>query len=403
MHDARSLHWFAPLCEEVHAELMRMDANQPDRTAEFHEELVLIDQRINGWTQSLGNPNLSPQLRNAIEAEWNDALRRKEELSEQIHSQSARQNRADVILDPQQVLDRIDRLSKVLATDNVTAINMELSLHIDRIDCFPDGRVVMRTCRLGALTGAIPALADRTDIATGAASPSNSRNSRARRRSPMNTGLERSEDHKSLVHFASDPNRFADLANQWFWEDEFHVPGRKISWVEENAEAVFMRRQESRLPYSALAVEFDRSIRTIGNAIDHYLSQHPGEKDGVILRRGGKRKPKFDLASFGAETRQLWESGWSKEKLAEKFECSAPTITKALIWAYAVDGLEVPVRFTAHDALVADARRLLDEKCALNDIAKRMKKSTTTIRKYLKESFSVEGKAMPDLRRRRGE
>ena len=402
MHDARSLNWFAPLCEEVRAELKRVGATQPDRTADFHEELVLIDQRINGWTQSLGNPDLSPQLRNAIEIEWNDALRRKEELSEQIHSQSARQNRADVILEPHQVLDRIDRLSQVLATDNATAINMELSLHIDRIDCFPDGRVVMRTCRLGALAGAIPALADRSDVATGVASPSNSRNSRARRRSPMNTGLERSEDHKSLVHFASDPNRFADLADKWFWEDEFHVPGRKISWVEENAEAVFMRRQESRLPYSALAIEFKVSIRTIGNAIDYYLAQHPDEKDGVTLRRGGKRKPKFNLASFGVEARQLWESGWSKEKLAEKFDCSAPTITKALVWAYAVDGLEVPVRITAHDAIVAEARRLLDDKKSLNVIAERMKLSTTTIRKYLKESFSAEGKAMPDLRRCRG-
>jgi hypothetical protein len=40
-----------------------------------------------------------------------------------------------------------------LARNNPTLGNLELSMHIDRIDCYDDGKVVLRTCKLGAVRG----------------------------------------------------------------------------------------------------------------------------------------------------------------------------------------------------------------------------------------------------------
>ena len=65
------------------------------------------------------------------------------------------------VVNPQQVVDRLNRLADVLARNNPTRGNVELSLHIDQICCHDDGRVVVRTCKLGALAGTIDLLAGR--------------------------------------------------------------------------------------------------------------------------------------------------------------------------------------------------------------------------------------------------
>ena len=44
-----------------------------------------------------------------------------------------------------------ERLADALAGENTPLMNMELMLHVDQVKCFPDGRVVVRICRLGAL------------------------------------------------------------------------------------------------------------------------------------------------------------------------------------------------------------------------------------------------------------
>ena len=58
------------------------------------------------------------------------------------------------LLDPRQVLERMNRLAEVLASGNVTFGNLELGRHIDRIAAYPDGHVVMRTNKLGVFEGA---------------------------------------------------------------------------------------------------------------------------------------------------------------------------------------------------------------------------------------------------------
>ena len=106
------------------------------------------------------------------------------------------------------------------------------------------------------------------------------------------------------------------------------------------------------------------------------------------------------LPWFAAEARQLWIDGWSKEKLAKKYDCSAPTVGKAIALAYHMEGLTIPTREEARRDKATEARRLLDDGKSLDDIAAAMKVSDVTARDYLNESFAAEGKPMPDLRRR---
>jgi hypothetical protein len=53
------------------------------------------------------------------------------------------------------------QVNEILAAENPTRGNLELSLHIDSIRCFRGGRVVMRTCKLGALDGVAKLVANR--------------------------------------------------------------------------------------------------------------------------------------------------------------------------------------------------------------------------------------------------
>jgi hypothetical protein len=227
--------------------------------------------------------------------------------------------------------------------------------------------------------------------------------SRARRRAKLRVVEDNeSVDLAAQAHFVADPNRFAGLGDEWFWEDELRIPEASC-WSRDNAEAVFRRRQESKLPYHKLAEEFGVTKSTIGASIRHYLETHPSERDKVDLKHGGKRRKKFDLATFAGEARELWIDGWSKERLAKKYGCSPPTVHKAIEFAYAQEGLPMPTREEARQTKTMEARRLLDEeKLSWLEIVRAMKVSDVTVRQYLRESFAAEGKPMPDLRRRKG-
>ncbi len=249
---------------------------------------------------------------------------------------------AEQLVRPEQVVDRLEHLAEVLAANNPTRGNLELSLHIDRITCFRNDRVTLRTCKLGV----IPDLVQR--VSSSAVRPSDNSNvntkpSKARRRGKLRVVEDDGEvDLHAQANYIADTDRFIGLGDEWFWTDEFRIP-ESSSWTADHAEAVFRRRQESRFSYATLASEFGVTAPTIGAAIRSYLAAHPGERDEVCLQRGGKRRPTFDLSQFADEARRLWIEGWSKERLAKKYGCSAPTVGKAIAYSYAKDDLPVPI------------------------------------------------------------
>ena len=111
----------------------------------------------------------------------------------------------------------------ILAKQNPTLGNLELSLHIDKIVCSPDGTVTMRTCKLGALTEAVDLLASgdgdeagkSVDIEHDDNSNPNYRVTRRRRgRLRVADADDGSVDMRALADFAADPDRFAGLESR---------------------------------------------------------------------------------------------------------------------------------------------------------------------------------------------
>lgn len=402
--DIATSEWFASLVADVRAELTRLVEPAQDPRHGLERERQTLEDSCQGWAQSLSKRDLSPMVRTTIEAELEKAISRQREIDRLLAETYQRALQVDELLDPLAVADRLNRLDEVLSGDNATLGNVELSLHIDRIDCFEDGRVELRTCKLGLLGEGAQLVKDKREVTDSPPSSEAPRHATPRRRARLRTEGAPVSGHelKAAAYLAADPNRFAALDEQWFWTDVFQHPCRPLSWSETHAEEVFLRRKDAGASYAQLALEFGVTSPTIGAAICHYVETHPGEQDQVVLQRGGKRRPKFDLSKFGDEARHLWIEGRSLEKLAEKYDCSAPTVKKAIEFAYAREGLKMPTREELRREKTKEARDLLDQGRNLEEIAAKMNVSDVTVRQYLRESFAAEDKPMPDLRRRKG-
>jgi hypothetical protein len=389
--------WLPELVQQVEEGLQHLNADRHDQRPALQQELQQIEETIQGWSASLAKPNLPVAVRETVESQWATAAERQQEIKAELSELSQAGARAEELVRPEQVLDRLDNLADVLAANDPTRGNLELSLHIDRVVCHRDDRVTLRMCKLGIMPDAVGMLCPPVVKPSGNDSPS-SKSAKARRRGKLRiVEDDGTVDLQAQAEFIANTDRFAGLGDEWFWIDEFRIP-ESLSWAAENSEVVFRRRQESRLSYAKLADEFDVTPPTIGAAIRHYLKAHPGERDEVCLPRGGKRPPKFNLAAIGDEARQLWIDGWSKEKLAEKYGCSPPTVVKAIAFAYAQEGKPMPTREEVRRAKVTEARRSFDEGKTLESIVATMKVSVSTVRKLLQESFAADGKTMPDMR-----
>src|SRR5690606_26212952 len=70
-------------------------------------------------------------------------------------------------VDAETVAAAIEHLADILAGQNPSAANLLLSQHIDQIACGPDGSVMIRTCKLGALAGSLDLVISRGETDTG--------------------------------------------------------------------------------------------------------------------------------------------------------------------------------------------------------------------------------------------
>jgi predicted Rdx family selenoprotein len=267
-HDGREPEWLAPLFETVRQTLAaRVDRHPDQRAAHKHELQQLLGQQA-GWSQSLAKVDLAPSLRSVIEANWERALARQHEIEATLAEQDSRQQRVGELLDPQQVVGRLDKMPEVLALNNPTLGNLELSLHIDRIDCYQDGKVVMRTCKLGALTGAVEILAT-TNVQQVAPTDTNgdaAKQAKPRRRARLR--VDGGTDVKAAANTAADPDRFAGLGEEWFWEDTFQIPEK--TWpFQEMAIAVATERLLAERTHEELAETFGVTVPTIRKAIKY--------------------------------------------------------------------------------------------------------------------------------------
>jgi DNA invertase Pin-like site-specific DNA recombinase len=266
--------WFPALVDEVQlfwSELCRADQDQHPRLA---KELDDLNRKIIGWTQSVSKPDLSGQVRLLLEQQLDGALARKAEIERELAAQDSKDEQLARLLDPQAVLDRLHRLDQVLATANPTAINAELSLHIDRVEAYPDGRVVMFTCKLGLFEG-VEALLARPDgdAAEGPEAGSIGNQTavpriRPRRRGKLRVDRSQTSDTRPghVTRDIQDPQRFAGLEPNWFWKDTLQCPWRRC-WAKDHADEVLRTWTEQRMSLTELADRFGKSIPTIRHAL----------------------------------------------------------------------------------------------------------------------------------------
>ncbi|MBW3600713.1 MAG: hypothetical protein KY475_26045 [Planctomycetes bacterium] len=325
--ELESTEWFQTLRAEVERELLRLRHEQHDRRPAFDAEMKQLESQIRGWTQSLGNPGLDSSVRSTIEASLQQALERKREIEVALSEQQAADAVATAILDPQQILDRLDRLSEVLAKNNPTRGNLELSLHIDKIVCSADGRVVLRTCRLGAIADAVELF--RTDdqsvgSESSIAPAAEDRRVQPRRRTRLRVedGDGKGDDLHALAHWATDPDRFAGLPECWFEEHTFEASAN-VGWAEEHAADV-ARLRIAGMTQEQLAEHYHRSIPTIREALRHAaeLPEFAGRLPKKLPRRRWHKDHAKEVLEAAAEM--------SVPQLAEHFDKSEPTIRKAL-------------------------------------------------------------------------
>lgn len=388
--------WLPEIIEQVSANLELLNSGKQDRRPALEAELLDLEGKSQGWLLTLGEAKLPLKVREQILAAWNASVERQQAITADLAELEQVDRQADTLVDAEQITSRLARLDQVLATNDPTRGNLELSLHIDRITCFRDERVQLRLCKLGIMPDAVELLTPPV-VKSADKEPPTGVKSRARRRGKLRViDDEEDVDLRSQADFVADVERFAGLGDEWFWIDEFTIPPTS-SWASDNAEIVFRRRQETRFSYAKLAAEYGVTAPTIGAAIRCYLAAHPDATD-IQLQRGGKRKPKFDLAKTGPEAKQRWLAGETKEKLARHFNCSLPTLDKALAFAYRQEGLTMPTRAMSRAAKVAEARRRLDCGETLEQIAAALDISDLTARAYLQASFVAEGTSMPDLR-----
>jgi hypothetical protein len=282
VQDLHKTNWFASLLGEIQHELDALSAQQHDLRPALEKEQEQLRQQLQGWSLSLAKPELSVAVRGVIEKDMEAATRRQQEVKRQLAEVDALRRQARTVVDVQQVVDRLNRLAEVLAAQNPSRTNLELSLHIDAIRCYQDGRVVVRTCKLGALAGSTELLARPQDVA-GQGTPSDGEvmTAKPRRRAVRRVadGDGNQAELQAAAHQAADVERFAGLGPEWFWVDTFQVPP-KLCWSEAHAAAVAAKKQEKCWSVAKLAEHFGKSIPTIRRALGLAAEQDAQSDNG---------------------------------------------------------------------------------------------------------------------------
>ena len=388
--------WLCELTSKVQNRIEQLATVGVEAIPALKNEFDRLESLKRGWLMSLGDPTIPLSLRENLRKYFDNGSRDQQEISRQIDDINRAESSKSKLVQPVQVYQNLMQLDQVLGSENASRVNSELSRYIDRISCDRSGNVVLRLCKLGFAPDAIdtiislePESVDQNGTLT--------KPSRRRSRVRIDDGIDEEQD-EILSELASNPDRFVGLSDEWFWEIKLQIPESK-TWAEKNSEAVFQRRLDGQLSFTQLADEFGVSRPTIAAAVKQHLELHPDAVD-LKLRSGGKRGPKVDLDVFADEALSLFNQGWSKLRLAERFGYSTPVITKALLHAASKSDVLVASKKAAAETQIAKCREFLDQKMPINEISKQLEISTTTVRKYLKKSYASEGAVMPDQRRK---
>jgi DNA invertase Pin-like site-specific DNA recombinase len=319
--------WLPELVELVRQEQQRSCDYEPGRAAAEQEELRQLGQQLEGWTQTLSNPQLAAVVRMDIETRYAESKGRQQFLLRSAAARQASEGHLERALSPAAVVAELHRLSEVLASYNPTLGNLELSRHIDVITCHPDGRVELRGTFVGLFAGAAELLS--RDQRPPAESPSSADGSGFAPVTPRRRGrlrvptLSAAGREPGDVDTALDPERFGGLPEPFFWQAAFVLPETQ-SWAEANAEEV-ARLRASGMTMEALAQHLGKTVPTIRNALRHARAKDPS-LNGLPTKQPRRRWAE----DHADEVLRLKQQGMSTPAIARQLGKSEPTIRAAL-------------------------------------------------------------------------
>jgi len=320
---------FADLVQLVESEMKQLRDNNPDHQGGLQAEHDELTKRLRGWLMTLGNPDISQELRQALDQQYSTAQIRIREIEGEIMGLKSMDYQVGRAIDPVRIAEKLSQLQDLLASQNPTAVNVELSKHIEGIYCSNDGVVTIRICKLGALGEGVNLIPRQCGLSS---NPEFSQDPSIcvavpRRRTPLDIGggFEDRMVKKAEISFAVDPNRFAGLGPQWFTDHTFQIPAR-LCWAEEYAEEVALYRINNRATVEKTAEHFGKSIPTIRSAIRH-AGELGGQASDEIMKL--PRRPNWAEQNAAAVVEYFKRTKATLKQAVEYFGKSEPTIRKA--------------------------------------------------------------------------
>jgi site-specific DNA recombinase len=271
-HEGDIPEWFPPLVANVARELGRRREDERAQQPDLEHESEELTRRLEGWKLTLGDRDAPPAVRADIQSEYNTAKQRIREIEAARVKREAGIDQLAKALDPEQVLDRLHGLADVLVRGNATELNLELSRHIDGVDCYADGRAVMRTAEAGIFEGLVDVLSKprcgkrEDDTATDAAQYAHLVKPRRRGKLRVLPAAESVTTGRAAKEAPLDLARFAGLAGKFLWKDVTQAPQRTC-WSKERAAEVRRVHEETGLSMNRLAKRFGVSRPTIRRAL----------------------------------------------------------------------------------------------------------------------------------------
>ena len=336
--------WLDEVIQIIQEELSKRGENEGEERPALECERDELKGRIDGWLETLGKSDLHPCLREDAERKAHAAYERIEEIGEVLKWLDAQNAASKTLVNPTDVLNRLQQLADILQKECPTMGNLYLSMHIDGIFCNASGQVVLRTCKIGSVAGALDCF-DRVEELPFTEAQADRKLTKPRRRARvrLDSTAEGNLGLLETAELATDPHRFDGLPECCFWTDVFYVP-EKTSWSRANSCRVLERFQEiekeSGKPPSltTLAREFEKSRPTITRALEiarsssGHTKANPDKPSQRVKGNSDLEEKIIERHSAGVETKLI----------AEEFGIHRSTVSRVLDRWYESQGQNRP-------------------------------------------------------------
>lgn len=317
--------WYVHAAADIRQAVSEHSELNPERRAAVQLEIDECEPLIKGWARTLADPNIPSAVRADICERYRATELRKEELQATLCGEEALLALVERGIDKKRVLECMARLETILGGDNATLINLELTRHIDRIECSSDRRITIRGTWLGMFEGIVQLLRfwnrenhrESSQCMTGMVKP------RRRGKLRVDTLSAQGKDLVGDLDTALDPERFVGLPDEFFWIETVALHC-KLPWAQEHAAEVARLRMQN-WTISKLADYFGKTPPTIRSALS-YASKMEEFADKLPAKLHPPRWHEVHAADVAAKKAE----GMTTMQLAKYFDKSDTTIRKAL-------------------------------------------------------------------------